>query len=108
MIARGDLAIEVGFENLSVIQEEILNLCESAHMPIIYATQVLENMMKTNLPSRAEITDAAFAQRADCIMLNKGEYAENAIKILKSILKSMHKLFRKDRQLLSPESIFKF
>ncbi len=108
MIARGDLAIEVGFENLSVMQEEILNLCEAAHMPIIYATQVLENMMKTNLPSRAEITDAAFAQRADCIMLNKGEYAQNTIKILKSILKSMHKIFKKDMQLLSPESLFKF
>lgn len=107
MIARGDLAIEVGFQNLSVIQEEILNLCEAAHMPIIYATQVLENMMKTNLPSRAEITDAGFAQRADCIMLNKGEYAHNAIVILKTILKSMHKLFRKNRQLLSAENIFK-
>lgn len=108
MIARGDLAIEVGFENLSLIQEEILSLCEAAHMPIIYATQVLENMMKSNLPSRAEITDAAFAQRADCIMLNKGAYAENAIKILNTILKSMHKLFRKNRQLLSAETLFKF
>lgn len=108
MIARGDLAIEVGFENLSVIQEEILNLCEAAHMPIIYATQVLENLMKTNLPSRAEITDAAFAQRADCIMLNKGAYADDAIKILHKILKSMHKLFRKNRQLLSVGVLFKF
>lgn len=101
MIARGDLAIEVGFENLSVLQEEILNLCEAAHIPVIYATQVLENMMKTNLPSRAEITDAAFAQRADCIMLNKGAYAIDTIKILKTILRQMHKLFKKNRQLLT-------
>jgi pyruvate kinase len=101
MIARGDLAIEVGFENLSVLQEEILNLCEAAHIPVIYATQVLENKMKTNLPSRAEITDAAFAQRADCIMLNKGIYAVDTIKILKTILRQMHKLFKKNRQLLT-------
>ncbi|NWF66565.1 MAG: hypothetical protein HXX81_03750 [Campylobacterales bacterium] len=104
MIARGDLAIEVGFENLSVLQEEILNLCEAAHMPVIYATQVLENKMKTNLPSRAEITDAAFAQRADCIMLNKGAYAVDTIKILKTILRQMHKLFKKNRQLLTIET----
>jgi pyruvate kinase len=103
MIARGDLAIEVGFENLSVLQEEILNLCEAAHIPVIYATQVLENKMKTNLPSRAEITDAAFAQRADCIMLNKGVYAIDTIKILKIILRQMHKLFKKNRQLLTIE-----
>ena len=103
MIARGDLAIEVGFENLSVLQEEILNLCEAAHIPVIYATQVLENKMKTNLPSRAEITDAAFAQRADCIMLNKGTYAIDTIIILKSILRQMHKLFKKNRQLLTIE-----
>ncbi len=108
MLARGDLAIEVGFENLSLIQEEILNLCEAAHMPIIYATQVLENMMKTDLPSRAEITDAAVAQRADCIMLNKGTYAENVIKTLRVILKSMHTLFRKNRQMLRAETIFRF
>lgn len=107
MIARGDLAVEVGFENLPMIQEEILNLCEAAHMPIIYATQVLENMMKTNLPSRAEVTDAAFAQRADCIMLNKGAYAEDSIKTLNTILRAMHKRFQKNRQILSAETLFK-
>jgi pyruvate kinase len=101
MIARGDLAIEVGFDNLPYIQEEILNICEAAHVPVIYATQILEGKMKNNLPSRAEVTDAAFAQRADCVMLNKGPYVTDTVIILKNILRQMHTLFAKNRQLLS-------
>jgi pyruvate kinase len=101
MIARGDLAIEVGFDNLPYIQEEILGICEAAHVPVIYATQILEGKMKNNLPSRAEVTDAAFAQRADCIMLNKGPYVTDTLKVLKNILKQMHTLFSKNRQLFS-------
>jgi pyruvate kinase len=100
MLARGDLAIEVEFENMSYLQEEILDLCEAAHTPVIFATQVLENQMKNNLPSRAEITDAAFAQRADCVMLNKGPFALNTIKKLEFILARMHTIFKKNRLLL--------
>ncbi|MEA3353506.1 MAG: pyruvate kinase, partial [Campylobacterota bacterium] len=101
MIARGDLAIEVGFDNLPYIQEEILGICEAAHVPVIYATQILEGKMKNNLPSRAEVTDAATAQRADCVMLNKGPYVTDTVVILKNILRQMHTLFQKNRQLLS-------
>jgi pyruvate kinase len=101
MIARGDLAIEVGFDNLPYIQEEILSICEAAHVPVIYATQILEGKMKNNLPSRAEVTDAATAQRADCVMLNKGPYVTDTVIILKNILRQMHTLFAKNRQLLS-------
>ena len=101
MIARGDLAIEVGFDNLPYIQEEILNICEASHTPVIYATQILESQMKNNLPSRAEVTDAAIAQRADCVMLNKGPYVIDTVKILKNILGQMHTLFQKNRQLFS-------
>lgn len=107
MIARGDLAIEIGFERLAYIQEELFAICESAHVPVIYATQILENKMKTNIPSRAEITDAAFAQRADCVMLNKGPFVVQTVKILKNILKSMHLIFQKNRQMLSACSAFK-
>jgi pyruvate kinase len=91
MIARGDLAIEVGFEHLPRIQSEILDLCESAHIPVIYATQILEKLMKKNLPSRAEIIDASSAQRADCIMLNKGPFIQHAVKVLQDILASMQR-----------------
>lgn len=102
MIARGDLAIEIGFENLAYMQEEILDLCTAAHMPVILATQVLENKMKTNIPSRAEISDVAFAHKAECIMLNKGEYALETIKILSTILTQMDLIFRKNKLLYNP------
>ncbi len=102
MLARGDLAIEVGFENLARVQEEILDLCEAAHTPVIYATQILENLMKKSLPSRAEVIDASIAQRAECIMLNKGPFASSAVSVLEKILSSMQELFFKGEPLLSP------
>jgi len=101
MLARGDLAIEVGFENLAYVQAEILDLCEAAHTPVIYATQILENLMKKNLPSRAEIIDASIAQRADCVMLNKGPFAQRTIETLEKIIVSMQPYFYKSQPLLS-------
>jgi pyruvate kinase len=89
MIARGDLAVEVGYQRLSELQEEILWICEAAHIPVIWATQVLENMVKTGLPSRAEITDAAMSERAECVMLNKGPYIVKAVTSLADILNRM-------------------
>jgi pyruvate kinase len=89
MIARGDLAVECGFERLAEVQEEILWLCEAAHVPVIWATQVLDHMAKTGLPSRAEISDAAMGQGADCVMLNKGKHIVKAVQALDSILVRM-------------------
>lgn len=89
MIARGDLAVEAGWERLAELQEEILWLCEAAQVPVIWATQVLERTAKTGLPSRAEISDAALSQRADCVMLNKGPHILAAIKMLDNILRRM-------------------
>ncbi|HET9269679.1 MAG TPA: pyruvate kinase [Vicinamibacterales bacterium] len=90
MIARGDLAVECGFERLAEVQEEILWMCEAAHVPVIWATQVLESLAKEGLPSRAEVTDAAMAHRAECVMLNKGPYIVEAVKALDDILRRMH------------------
>ena len=59
MIARGDLAVEVGWERMAEVQEEILWLCEAAHVPVIWATQVLDTLARKGIASRAEITDAA-------------------------------------------------
>ena len=101
MIARGDLAVEVGWENIPRIQEEIMALCLAAHMPEVWATQVLENLAKKGLPSRAEMTDAARAQRAECVMLNKGPYIIEAIKLLDKILKDL-KDHREKNAPLSP------
>ena len=74
MIARGDLAVEIGFARLTEMQEEILWLCEAAHTPVVWATQVLDNYVRDGVASRAEMTDAAMAQGAECVMLNKGPY----------------------------------
>ncbi|MDD2677733.1 MAG: pyruvate kinase, partial [Methylacidiphilaceae bacterium] len=64
MIARGDLAVECGYERLAEVQEEILWVAEAAHLPVIWATQVLETLATTGFPSRAEVTDAAMAERS--------------------------------------------
>jgi len=89
MIARGDLAVECGFERLAEVQEEILWICEAAHVPVIWATQVLETLAQNGRPSRAEITDAAMGRRAECVMLNKGPYVVSAVKVLDDILRRM-------------------
>lgn len=86
MTARGDLAVELGAERLSEVQEQIMWLCEAALIPNIWATQVLETLAKTGIPSRAEITDAAMSVRAECVMLNKGPYIDRALKTLNDIL----------------------
>jgi pyruvate kinase len=89
MIARGDLAIECGYERMAEIQEEILWLCEAAHLPTIWATQVLETLTKKGMPSRAEITDAAMGQRAECVMLNKGPHVVEAVRVLGDLMARM-------------------
>jgi pyruvate kinase len=100
MIARGDLAVEVGYERLAEAQEEILWICEASHVPVIWATQVLENLTKAGLPSRAEITDAAMSVRAECVMLNKGPYILESIRVLDDILHRMEAHQKKKATLL--------
>lgn len=100
MVARGDLAVEVGFQRLAEVQEEILWLAGSGHVPVVWATQVLETLAKTGIPSRSEITDAAMGERAECVMLNKGPYIVAAIEALDDILMRMADLQRKNRSLL--------
>lgn len=100
MIARGDLAVECGYQRLAEAQEEILWLCEAAHVPVIWATQVLESLAKDGLPSRAEITDAAMAHRAECVMLNKGPEIFSAVRVLDDILRRMQAHQDKKRALM--------
>ena len=100
MIARGDLAVECGYERLAELQEEILWLAEAAHLPVIWATQVLEGLVETGRPSRAEVTDAAMGERAECVMLNKGPHIIEAIQMLDSILQRMQGHQWKKRSLL--------
>ncbi len=89
MIARGDLAVECGYQRLAEVQEELLWICEAAHLPAIWATQVLEGLAKNGVPSRAEVTDAAMGERAECVMLNKGPHLLDAVSALDDILRRM-------------------
>lgn len=102
MIARGDLAVEAGWLNLARVQEEIMWLCEAAHVPVIWATQVLETLAKKGKPTRAEISDVAMAERAECVMLNKGPYILDAIRTLDTVLASMEAMSMKKAPLLNP------
>jgi pyruvate kinase len=89
MIARGDLAVELGGVRLAEVQEEILWLCEAAHVPVIWATQVLESLAKEGYLSRPEYTDAAMSGRAECVMLNKGAHILDALRALDDVLQRM-------------------
>lgn len=100
MIARGDLAVECGWERLAEVQEEILWMCEAAHVPVVWATQVLEGLAKEGIPTRAEITDAAMSVRAECVMLNKGPHILKALQVLDDFLKRMRDHQNKKRPLL--------
>lgn len=105
MVARGDLGVELGFERLSEVQEEILWLCEAAHVPVIWATQVLESLAKGGMPSRAEVTDAAMASRAECVMLNKGPYIYQTLAFLFDVLYRMQAHQQKKTAMLRQLSI---
>jgi pyruvate kinase len=89
MIARGDLAVECGYERLAELQEEILWLCEAGRLPVVWATEVLDRLARSGRPSRAEITDAAMGARAECVMLNKGPRIVDAVAALDDILRRM-------------------
>jgi pyruvate kinase len=108
MIARGDLAVEVGFERLAELQEEILWLCEAAHVPAIWATQVLDTLARTGIPSRAEVTDASASVAAECVMLNKGEFIHEAVAVLRGILRRMEQHRYKKRSLFRKLAVSQF
>jgi pyruvate kinase len=105
MVARGDLGVEMGFDRLAEVQEEILWLCEAAHLPVIWATQVLETMTKKGRPTRAEVTDAAMSVRAECVMLNKGPHLTEAVHFLSHVLQRMHDHQEKKNAMLRKLSI---
>lgn len=100
MIARGDLAAECGFERLAELQDDILRVCEAAHVPAILATGVLEGLARRGHPVRAEITDAAMAQRAECVMLGKGAHITRALSTLDGLLCRMQDREYKQHRLL--------
>ncbi|MGA7409450.1 MAG: pyruvate kinase [Bryobacteraceae bacterium] len=105
MVARADLSVEMGFEQLADVQEEIELLCEAAHVPVIWATQVLETLSKKGHPTRSEISDATMSVHAECVMLNKGPHMVEAVHFLDEILRGMQQHRLKKRSLLHSLSV---
>ncbi|MEO0875381.1 MAG: pyruvate kinase, partial [Bacteroidota bacterium] len=104
MIARGDLAVETGWDQIGMVQKELVLKCNAAHIPVVWATQVLEGLAKKGLPSRSEITDVVNAIQAECVMLNKGLYINDAIRLLSKILEDTEQYSSKKEVLLPKQA----
>src|SRR2546423_6979261 len=91
MVARGDLGIEVPYEELPIIQRRIVKSCQHLGRPVIVATHMLESMIESPMPTRAEVTDVANAifEEADAIMLSGettvGKYPIKCIEVFDKI-----------------------
>jgi pyruvate kinase len=92
MIARGDLGVEVPLERVPIIQRRILRVCRGQGKPVVVATQMLESMTTSPVPTRAEASDVATAvfEGADAVMLSaesaSGRYPHEAVSMMNSII----------------------
>ncbi|MGC8479631.1 MAG: pyruvate kinase [Candidatus Micrarchaeia archaeon] len=92
MIARGDMALNIDFNEVPIVQDKIITECRKQGKPVIVATQMLESMTRNQSPTRAEITDVANAvkQGTDCVMLSDetavGKYPIDTLKAMRSII----------------------
>jgi len=86
LLARGDLAVECGILEMPRIQKKVLRYCAAASLPLFWATGVLERASRLGEPTRAEMTDATAAARAQCVMLNKGSNSRDALRLLGELL----------------------
>ena len=91
MIARGDLGVELPVQNIPPIQKQLIRKCRALAKPVIVATQMLESMIISPMPTRAEVSDVATAiyEGADAVMLSAesaaGKFPEDAVKTMDSI-----------------------
>lgn len=100
MIARGDLAAESGYIDLAGLQQEIMWISEAGDIPVVWATEVLDTLVNDGIPTRSEVTDAAEGTRADCVMLNKGDYIRDGVQMLNRIIERMEPLQYKKTPIL--------
>ncbi len=97
MVARGDLGVECPFEDLPILQREIVRACQAVGKPVIVATHMLESMINEPMPTRAEVTDVANAvfEQTDAIMLSGetsvGEFPNRCVKAMDRIARRMER-----------------
>jgi pyruvate kinase len=95
MVARGDLGIEIDYHRLPLVQTQLVQACQAAGKPVIIATHLLETMIHSPMPTRAEISDVsnAIREQADAVMLSgettTGEYPMESVQVLKDIIGTM-------------------
>ncbi|MBD5782333.1 pyruvate kinase [Pelagicoccus sp. NFK12] len=95
MVARGDLGIEIDYHRLPLVQRDLVAACRAAGKPVIIATHLLETMINSPMPTRAEISDISNAVReqADAIMLSGettvGKYPLESVQVMKNIIESI-------------------
>lgn len=100
MIARGDLAAESGYIDLAGLQQEIMWISEAGDIPVVWATEVLDTLVSEGVPTRSEVTDAAEGTRADCVMLNKGDFILEGVSMLNQIIERMEPIQYKKTPIL--------
>lgn len=95
MVARGDLGIEIEYHQLPLVQTELVQACQAEGKPVIIATHLLESMISSPMPTRAEISDIcnAVREQADAVMLSgettTGAYPLESIDVFMNIIKSV-------------------
>jgi pyruvate kinase len=110
MVARGDLGAELPIEDVPIIQNKIVKLSRKLGKPVIVATQLLESMMQSPTPTRAEVTDIfnAVNQRTDAIMMSgetaNGKYPHKALEVMSRVAKRAEQTFKEDKKILMENS----
>lgn len=100
MIARGNLAAESGYIDLAGLQHEIMWISEAGDIPVVWATEVLDTLVSDGIPTRSEVTDASEGTRADCVMLNKGDFMIEGVNMLNRIIERMEPIQYKKTPIL--------